>query len=219
MSKPKAVPRPVVRRRLSRAARRERITAGALQVFARDGYNDASMLEIAVASGITPPVLYQHYDSKQALFLAVLSEQSSSLAAAIGDAADPDSASLERRVLKTAGTIIDFVAENPAAWRLMRMTAPGDPTIADAYLRLRRGAHAVTARTTASDPDFTAPPGVGRAQAAELFGQLQWSAYEALGDWAAEHAESERPALLRIFMDFMWVGLQRFREGRHWPSG
>ena len=55
--------------------------------------------------------------------------------------------------------------------------------------------------------------------AAELFGQLQWTAYEALGDWALEHPELEQADLLRIFMDFMWIGLERHSRGRHWTAG
>jgi AcrR family transcriptional regulator len=176
------------------------------------------MAALAASAGVTPPVLYRHFASKRDLFLAVLGDQASHLAAAIGDAADPGSAPLEPRVLKTAGSILTFVAERPHAWRLLRTTPPGDPAIAAAYAQLRTGARELTAQTTARDRNFTPPPGVDRATAAELFGHLQWTAYEALGDWAASRPEVDRSDLLRTFMDFMWIGLHRHHRGTHWSG-
>jgi AcrR family transcriptional regulator len=151
-----------------------------------------------------------------ALLLAVVRHQASLLATAIGDAADPTSASLEPRVVKTATAVLTFVADRPHAWRLLRTAPPGDPTVATAYAQLHSDARSLTAQTTASDPNFTAPPGIDRTLAAELFGHLQWTAYEALGDWAAAHPELEHSDLLRIFMDFMWTGLEHHHQGMHW---
>jgi AcrR family transcriptional regulator len=60
--------------RLPAGERREQILDMAMQVFAKLGYHGASMNEIAEAAGVTKPVLYQHFDSKQALYLALLDE-------------------------------------------------------------------------------------------------------------------------------------------------
>ena len=216
MAKPNTAGGLRVRKRLPPLERRQRILYAALAVFARDGYTDAAMLDIAAAAGITPPVVYRHFNSKRDLFLAVLGDQVSRLAAAIGDAADPASAPLEKRILKTAKAVLDFVAERPHAWRLLRTTPPADPKISAAYAQLHIGTRSRTAETTASDPDFTAAPGIDRAAAAGLFGELQWTAYEALGDWALDHREVPQPELIQIFMDFMWIGLERHRRGTHW---
>ncbi|HQV58947.1 MAG TPA: TetR/AcrR family transcriptional regulator [Ilumatobacteraceae bacterium] len=60
--------------RLPAAERREQILEVAVQVFARHGFHGASMNDIAEAAGVTKPVLYQHFDSKQDLYLALLGE-------------------------------------------------------------------------------------------------------------------------------------------------
>lgn len=52
--------------------RRERILAVALQAFAKAGYHNTSMNDIAEKLGVTKPVLYQHFDSKRALYLELL---------------------------------------------------------------------------------------------------------------------------------------------------
>jgi AcrR family transcriptional regulator len=60
--------------RLPAAARRQQLLDTALATFARLGYHDASMNDIAEAAGVTKPVLYQHFGSKRELFLEVLSD-------------------------------------------------------------------------------------------------------------------------------------------------
>jgi AcrR family transcriptional regulator len=60
--------------RLPAPARREQILDVSVQVFARNGFHSTSMNDVAEAAGVTKPVLYQHFDSKQDLYLALLEE-------------------------------------------------------------------------------------------------------------------------------------------------
>ena len=60
--------------RLPAPARREQILDVSVQVFARRGFHSTSMNDVADAAGVTKPVLYQHFDSKQDLYLALLDE-------------------------------------------------------------------------------------------------------------------------------------------------
>jgi AcrR family transcriptional regulator len=60
--------------RLSAPARREQLLGVAVEVFARQGYHGTSMNDVADAAGVTKPVLYQHFDSKRDLYLALLEE-------------------------------------------------------------------------------------------------------------------------------------------------
>ena len=73
--------------RLTATARREQLLDVALAVFARNGYHDTSMNDIADAAGVTKPVLYQHFDSKRELYQALLDEVGSRLLTAIVTAA------------------------------------------------------------------------------------------------------------------------------------
>ena len=58
--------------RLPREQRGEQILAAARDVFGHRGYHPTSMEEIADGAGVTKPVIYQHFDSKLDLYLAVL---------------------------------------------------------------------------------------------------------------------------------------------------
>lgn len=69
--------------RLPAPARREQILDVSVQVFAHRGFHSTSMNDVADAAGVTKPVLYQHFDSKQDLYLALLDEAGSRLRNAV----------------------------------------------------------------------------------------------------------------------------------------
>jgi len=60
------------RRRLGREQRRASIIAASAQAFARGGFVDTSMADIAHAAGVTHLIIYRHFDSKQRLYVALL---------------------------------------------------------------------------------------------------------------------------------------------------
>ena len=77
--------------RLPAAQRRRQLLDVALTVFARDGFHDASMNDVARAAGVTKPVLYQHFSSKRDLFVELLTEIGNQLRDTIAKAtADAD---------------------------------------------------------------------------------------------------------------------------------
>lgn len=54
--------------RLPAAERRRQLLDVALEVFASNGYHGTSMNEVAEAAGVTKPVVYQHFASKEGLY-------------------------------------------------------------------------------------------------------------------------------------------------------
>jgi len=73
--------------RLPAGERREQIIDVAIGVFARHGFHGTSMNEVAEAAGVTKPVLYQHFRSKQALYLALIDDAGKRMITAIAKAA------------------------------------------------------------------------------------------------------------------------------------
>lgn len=61
-------------KRLKASERKASILAVAKVLFADKGYHGVSVDEIAGRLGISPAILYRHFDSKQALYEAVLGE-------------------------------------------------------------------------------------------------------------------------------------------------
>jgi AcrR family transcriptional regulator len=99
---------------------RLKIEAAAMKIFTKQGYHGTSMREIAVASGFSIGNLYNHYPTKEKLFVALvkkyevrIAELRANALAQVDDVFQP--AELER----LAGAIKEIVCKNPDYWRLM----------------------------------------------------------------------------------------------------
>jgi AcrR family transcriptional regulator len=68
--------------------KRTQILAGAASVFAADGYEGASMAKIAAVAGVSKGTLYNHFDSKAALFAAYVGETCTQTLARVFDSAN-----------------------------------------------------------------------------------------------------------------------------------
>jgi AcrR family transcriptional regulator len=64
------------RRAGARADKRSAITTGARTVFGRDGYSLTSIEAIAGEAGVSTRTIYNHFESKEQLFAALLEESS-----------------------------------------------------------------------------------------------------------------------------------------------
>jgi AcrR family transcriptional regulator len=68
------------RRLLRREERQAQILTAAAAAFARGGYASTSMEDVAAEAGITRLIVYRHFDSKEALYTAVLTRVTERLA-------------------------------------------------------------------------------------------------------------------------------------------
>lgn len=104
--------------------RRERILEAALDVFARRGYNQAAMDEIAVESETSKGGLYFHFPNKQALFIALLDRMAALLMtrAESAIAAQPDPVA---RVDAALQVVLETFASHRSLARLFLVDALG----------------------------------------------------------------------------------------------
>lgn len=104
--------------RLPASERKEQILDVALTVFASKGYHDASMNDIAELAGVTKPVVYQHFASKRALYLALVEEVGNRMINSITKATSDVS---DGRTQAERGTIAFFrwVSEDKNAFRFL----------------------------------------------------------------------------------------------------
>jgi AcrR family transcriptional regulator len=70
-------------KRLPADRRRRQLLEVALKVFADRGFNATTMDDIAEHAGVTKPLLYQHFDSKRALYLELVDSVAHSMLEAI----------------------------------------------------------------------------------------------------------------------------------------
>jgi len=201
------------RRRLSRTRRRALILDAALTGFAVDGYDRASVDGIAARSGISKPVLYEHFDSKRELYIAVLEEQVSALRDRVLPPASSATATSRERLRLSVRAALSFARERPNAWRLLFQEPLGDEEIARAFGEMRAAAaDAVSAVIVANG--FKPPKGVGPDLAARAVAGMLMAAAESLGDHALEHPLVDLDVLLSIYMDLVWPGVRHAASSR-----
>ena len=104
--------------RLPADQRRQQLLDVAREVFARHGFHAASMDEIAEAAGVTKPVLYQHFPSKRALYVELLTDTGAQLLEALTSVTHSASTGRER-VESGFRAYFRFVADSRAGFRLL----------------------------------------------------------------------------------------------------
>ena len=98
------------RQRMPRAERREQILAAATTAFARAGFADTSLDDVAAEAGVTRVILYRHFDSKSELYRALLDRACTRLAENVGTDDFGDDA---------LPALLQTAAEDPDAFRLL----------------------------------------------------------------------------------------------------
>ena len=117
--------------RLGPDERRRQLLDVACTEFAERGFHATAMDDLAAAAGVTKPVFYQHFESKRALFIAVLDDVGGRLLEVLTAA----TASVETgraRVEQGYSAYFRFVENDRAAFRLLfGASARNDPEFAD----------------------------------------------------------------------------------------
>jgi AcrR family transcriptional regulator len=123
--------------------RRRQILAGAKKVFAARGYHETNISHICDDLGIARGTLYQYFDSKKAVFAAIVEDLLERVRAAVEREPVPDLApgiSLSRMqiIAFTAGSlrrVLAAVFEDEASLRILVREAVGLDVEIDAILR------------------------------------------------------------------------------------
>jgi AcrR family transcriptional regulator len=199
------------RSRLPANERRTLIVGAALAEFAHRGYEAASMGRIATAAGISRTVLYDHFPSKQALFVELVADQHATLLAHLRQTIATD-APMEERLRATVDAFFAFAEEEPLAWRLLFPDNPPlDPGVAADHRRSRLEYNRLLARLLAPDarragidPTSHVGAGIFAIHQAALHGAVAW--------WNA-HPEVDRSQLVEATMAVLWDGLSELERG------
>jgi AcrR family transcriptional regulator len=195
------------RRRLRGPDRRNRIVAAALETFALRGYDATTMAEIADASAVSRPVLYDHFRSKRDLFLEVLErERHELIEAVLAASAGPGSA--EGRIRQLIDTFFLYVEMHPATWRTLFQDVVGDREALAAQRNVQSEANQLIARRLLTDGGPLAGIEARATARLELLAELWGSGLNGLARWWYEHPEVNRAELVETALDGLWRGLR-----------
>jgi AcrR family transcriptional regulator len=195
-------PRP--RRRLSAGERRERILAAATGLFAARGYADAPIDTIARAAGVSPPVVYDHFASKLALYGAVLDSHFASLRAIW--ARFPVAELTGESVAASFDAWFAYVEANPDAARIL-FREPANPDAAAVHRAASERSRGLVLQPLLGTPAGTALAATGPDL--EMTWVVLRGVLQGLALWWVDHAEVPRERVVAAALGALWSGWGR----------
>jgi AcrR family transcriptional regulator len=205
--------------RVPRAVRERQLVELGEQLFAERGFAKASMDELARRAGVTKPVIYELFGSKEGLFRACLEGLGLRLAEEIAEAArgadaagargdatagEPDAAGVqpdpEARLRAGGLAFLRFARENRVAYELLY-----EGRFSDAAVSVRRRQAALILELMRE----MAPEDVDSREL-EVAAHAVNSAYEGVAHWMWDHPEAEVEELANWTVELLLPGLRRF---------
>lgn len=187
---------------VSRGQKTEELLEAAIGVIRDDGAS-ASMERIALAGGVTKPILYKHFGDKAGIYEAIaaryLNELRSELVKSMQRGATP-----EETLRRTVDTYLAVIERDPQIYRFLTREArlsvsdPGAPV--ESFIRQLAGEVTVVIgdglRASGTDLGAAEPIGYG------ITGMVQLA-----GDWWIERRPMSRERMTAYITDLIWNGL------------
>jgi len=187
------------------------IERAALELFAERGYAAASMDELARRSGVSAPVLYDHFDSKLDLHGRLLERTRDELLAMWRESLAGD-APAQERIPRAIGAWARYVEANPYAARMFFRESAGDPEAVAVHRR-------VQAESQASLGDILGGEQAGNSVGLEMAAVVMRSGLTGLAVWWLDHPEVSRDQIVSTAIDVIWIGFERVLGGERWDPG
>jgi AcrR family transcriptional regulator len=170
---------------MPRAQREDEMLEAAGQAFATHGFHEASMDAIAEAAGISKPMLYNYFGSKQGLYLAYVERSGRALLKSMREA-DSRSAPADQRLHAGILAFLTYAEEHGPGWTVLHREtlAQGGPLAAELSELRERVAHMLT--TLFND---------------EAFAQAFAGAGESLASWWLAHPGHPKEQIATVLMN------------------
>ncbi|MEU7443189.1 TetR/AcrR family transcriptional regulator [Streptomyces sp. NPDC044780] len=193
-----------------------------VRAFARSGYQNASMDEIAELAGVSKPLVYLYLNSKEELFTACIRREAAALVTAVRAAVERD-ASADRQLWSGLSGFFAHTAEHPDGWTLLHLQArtQGQPYAREVAAMRAEIVAFVTQLIGAAAREHARgaarPRTLAGTEVAGLAHALVGAA-ESLADWAGDRragGPSAKEAAATL-MNFAWAGLGNLLRGQEW---
>jgi AcrR family transcriptional regulator len=177
--------------RLRPADRRELILAAAGKAFGEYGYDRVTLDTIAGGAEVTKPVLYRHFESKEALYLALLDWHREDMPGFVSKL--PPDLPLRELINNILNIWFAYAEENAHGWRMLFRDSGGTEAIRASRARTYEDARTVLAAFLVAHPAFDLEPGEIEPAAEAIRGAL--SSLVLLGQ---EQPGTEREELVEV---------------------
>jgi AcrR family transcriptional regulator len=200
---------------MTAAERRETIERAATEVFAQRGYHGASINEIARRSGVTPPVVYDHFASKLELHRRLLERTRDELLTMWSEHVDrPGDA--EGRLVAAMEAWAAYVEAHRYAARMFFQDSTGDVQARAIHREVQDQARVALGAILGREPGAEHLAGSAAAEPLEMAAEVIRAGLTGLAVWWDEHPHVPRAQIVAVAVNALWVGFERVRRGDVW---
>jgi AcrR family transcriptional regulator len=194
--------------RMRREERERQLLDVAEKVFAAHGYQETTMELIASAAGITKPVIYDHFGSKENLLVAVVARAREDLLAstAAALAAIPKHSPVEDYFRAGVRSFMEFFERRRGSFRVY-MQESAVAVVAGADIESLRQAQAREIAERFGDiPQIAAYPMAYR----EAMAEIMIATNERVAGWRLRNPEIDLDTAVEIVMAVLWNGFRSY---------
>jgi AcrR family transcriptional regulator len=191
---------------MPRAQREEQILVVAEQVFAERGYQATTMEEVAERVGITKPLIYEYFGSKEGLLSACITRARTQLRQATEAswaAAGPD-APLADVFRAGVRAFFDFIDEHANAFMLIQQEGAVASQASPLIESIRAQQSAATASTLAAAPGLESVP----PELLEGYAEVIVGACERVAVWRTRRPQVSAEDAAELVVATVWGGLE-----------
>jgi AcrR family transcriptional regulator len=199
-------------KRMSAEARREVIERAAAELFAERGYGGTSIDEIARRSGVTAPVLYDHFASKRELYRRLLERHFAELREVWREhfaGAEPG----EERIARSFDAWFAYVEAHPFAGRMLFRDTTGDPDLKAIQEDVAARSRAAVMPLFAAEPGARELSGAVTDEGLEMAWVVMRGVLQGLAIWWYDHPDVPRERVVATAVNALWFGFERVQRG------
>ena len=207
------------RKKVPRVVREREMLEAAGRVFAQRGFHAASMEEIAGGAGVSKPMIYNYFGSKEGLYFAYIELAGQRMLARMRNAVQAAGERPDERLWASALAFFGHVDDNRDEWSVLfgELAARGAPFSREASaIRSRVSDGTAALFDEVLDSAGVSPEKIGGT---EPLAHAFVGAGESLANWWLDHPEESQAAMAARLMNVTWIGLSGLLQSRAdpWP--
>jgi AcrR family transcriptional regulator len=209
------------RRKVPRSVREAEMLQVAGRLFGRRGYNAVSMDEIAQAAGVSKPMVYAYFESKEGLFLACVERATEHLMKTLEEVTPP-TLPPDVRLWRGLLAVFTFIGEHRDAWALLYPHGPhGGGLFAAGAARASEAMAGLLTRLIREAAEGEEVDRRLAEESSEPIAHALVAAVVGLASWWLRHPEEPKELQALRVMNFAWMGLGDIMRGKLWvpPPG
>ena len=190
--------------RMKREERERQLLDVAESVFAEHGYQDTTMEVIAAAAGITKPVIYDHFGSKENLLVAVVARAREDLLSSTAAALDalPPHSPVEAHFRAGVRSFMQFFEARRGSFRVYMQESAVAVVAGQDIESLRQAQARDIAERFSDNPAIAAYPMVYR----EAMAEIMIATNERVAAWRLRNPEIDLDTAVELVMSVLWNG-------------